>query len=376
MHSMDKVSLLAIMMLIFFGMIMTITASTAVAERIHASHFHFVWKQIVFISISIPLMLATSALPQKALHRLGLIGFLFSIFFMLLLPYIGEEMKGAKRWMNIVGFSLQPSEIMKPFYVIVIAVILGGSHKIGKTKSYVTCFFLHAFVCLLLIIQPDLGMTITVSIVTITQMFVAGLPWICIIALVILLAAGTVVAYFTFPHAMQRISAFLGDDKTNQYQVQQSLESYIHGGLLGRGPGEGNTKYLLPDSHTDFIFAVAGEEFGAIFCLLLIGLIAFIVIHGLQNVITMSKSTMPKATKIYTAVGTLMYFAFQSIFNIGVTLHMFPTKGMTLPLISYGGSAMLSAAIGMGIYLNVTRKHNGHTEMVLRARHSFAQLVP
>lgn len=354
--SIDMVSLFALMMLVFFGLIMTITASTAVAERINAPHFHFIGKQIAFICVAVPLIIIVSALPQKILYRMGALGLIVSIILLLLLPYFGEGMKGAKRWISIYGFSLQPSEIMKPFYVIVTAAILREAQKMEHLVWFSVCFLLHVFICILLIIQPDLGMTVTVSIVTITQMFVAGLPWIIIIVLLSLVMLGITVAYFSLPHVTQRISSFMSGDKTNSYQVQQSLESYIRGGLFGRGPGEGNTKYLLPDSHTDFIFAVAGEEFGTIVCIAVVSLIAFIVIRGMIYLINMSKTSQSDIGQLYIAVGALMYFAFQSVFNIGVTLHIFPTKGMTLPFVSYGGSAMLSSAIGMGIYLNVIRK--------------------
>ena len=356
----DGPSLVALMIVIFFGLIMTITASTAVAERIGISHFHFILRQIFFVSLSVPVIFVISTISQKSLYKMGLIGFFIMVLLLSLLPYFGEEIKGAKRWINILGFSVQPSELIKPFYAIVIAVILGAEQKIGRLLGFVICFILHCFVCILLIVQPDLGMTITISIVTITQMFIAGLSWFIILFLFSIFILGLIIAYFTLPHVAQRISAFVngGVTKTNGYQIHQSLESYINGGLFGKGFGEGNTKYLLPDSHTDFIFAVAGEEFGSVICLVIIFLIAFIVVRGILNLITLRTACGVQATQIYIGIGMLVYFAFQSVFNIGVTLHMFPTKGMTLPFVSYGGSAMLSSAIIMGVYFNIVRKRN------------------
>lgn len=354
-HNVDKLTFFALMLLIIVGFLLVLTASPAVSERINAGHFHFVYRQLIFILLAIPTIVIISSLSEKNIKRLSALGFIITICLLFLLPFFGDETKGAKRWLTILGFSIQPSEFLKPFYACIVSIILSSKfdNTIFEKRTYfrfIIVFIIHICVCALIIIQPDFGVTVTISIITIIQMFVAGLPIIWLFLSGIIFIIVCIASYIFLPHVTKRVTAFLEKDTTNSYQVQKSIESYINGGFFGKGPGEGYMKYLLPDSHTDFIFAVAGEEFGTLFCLLMVFLIAFIIIRGLLKI-----SKLKNVFGCCLGVGVIMYLAFQSIFNIGVTLHILPTKGMTLPFISYGGSSILAFAICMGFYFNVTR---------------------
>ncbi len=346
--SVDSKSIIALLGLMFVGIVLITTASPAVAERIKVSHFYFVYKQLEYIALGIPLLFFVSLINSKYIPRVGALGFTITIVLMMLVLFIGDETKGAKRWLTVLGFSLQPSEILKPFYTILTANILVQENLPSR---FIVCGLLHAIVVGLLLLQPDFGMAVTVSVALCTQFFLAGLRRRWIICIACILCILGITAYMMLPHVAKRLDLFFHPEIGNAYQIHKSLESYIKGGLWGCGPGEGTVKYILPDSHADFIFAVAAEEFGTIFCLSIVLLISFIVICGILNI-----TKMQDMHKVYMAGGMLSYFAFQSIFNIGVTVHLFPTKGMTLPFVSYGGSSMLSFALAMGIYFNVTRR--------------------
>lgn len=337
---------------------------------------------------------------EYQIKKIGVIGFVLCIILLILTLLLGDTVKGAKRWLSLPGISLQPSELIKPFYAIVIAMILSSEHNksiknlirhthFGQNnrpttknvseinssinthiinsninndnsdiiasfnlKRFYLCFIIHIFIILLLILQPDFGMTVTISVVTGIQLFVAGLPWIIIILILCCFIGLGFFLYHTLPYIAKRIDSFTANDDGYNYQVQKSLESYTNGGFFGTGPGEGSVKYFLPDSHADFIFAVAGEEMGAIFCIFIVLLIAFIVLRTIINI-----SKLNNTYSIYVGISTIMYVAFQAIFNIGVTMHLFPTKGMTLPFISYGGSSIIASSISIGICLSAMRHH-------------------
>ena len=301
----------------------------------------------------LPVMLFFSIIPKRLLQLLCLLGLIATIGMLILVPLLGEAVKGAKRWINLPGFSLQPSEFLKPFYSFLIGYILGSkeweSHR-DQIKSFIVCVMLHLVVVLLLLLQPDFGMLMTISFVTGVQIFAAGFVWYILAVSIAAIIACGFGSYVLLPHVARRIHLFLNNDGEIAYQVQKSISSYQAGGMLGKGPGEGVVKYQLPDSHSDFIFAVGGEEFGAIFCLIVIGIMLFIVARGFFHVL---KTNNKQAVLVMLAM--ISYIAFQSIFNIGVTLNILPTKGMTLPFISYGGSGLISLSIAMGIYLNYSK---------------------
>ncbi|MDE3038550.1 MAG: cell division protein FtsW, partial [Pseudomonadota bacterium] len=280
----DRLNLSALLLLVAVGSILVAAGSPPVAKRLDLPAFYFVHRQETFLAIGIAVMLAASMLPPVAIRRLAVLGFAASIALMLLVPFIGVQTKGAHRWVNVAGISLQPSEFMKPCFAVVMAWICAENQRCVDFPGYRLAIGMYLLTALLLIIQPDIGMTLTVTVAWAVQLFLAGLPllWVCIMAG--LTALGLLGAYHLFPHVARRIDGFLDPASGDHYQIARSLEAFKSGGWFGRGPGEGEVKQFLPDSHTDFIFSVAGEEFGVIVCLGLISLFAFIVLRSLARI--------------------------------------------------------------------------------------------
>lgn len=351
----DRFTLLAIFAIITIGAIMVAAASPAVAERIGLPTFYFVQRQMVFLALAVVIMFSVSNLSARSVRRLGAIGFCLGIILLVVVLLGGAEAKGAKRWLYIFGFSLQPSEFMKPLFIVVTAWLLSESGLHKKSKGFKISVILYLLLVALLMAQPDLGMTVTISAVWAGQLFLAGLSlnWIVIIAA--LGCVGILGAYTFFPHVAYRIQSFLASfDGGGNFQVKKSLEAFHHGGFLGTGPGEGSVKQHLPDSHTDFIFAVVGEELGAIVCIVIVILYGYILIRGFRRMLSETD-----LFTVYAVSGLLMQFGMQAVINMGVALNLLPTKGMTLPFISYGGSSMLAIALAMGMMLALTRKRFG-----------------
>ncbi|MBO5442775.1 MAG: putative lipid II flippase FtsW [Alphaproteobacteria bacterium] len=352
----DKVLLSLVTILIAVGIFLNFSASPAVANRIGYGSFHFVKRQLFFIPLAYALMIFLSMQSLKTIRRTAILGYVATIFLMILTLFWGEETKGASRWIRILGFSLQPSEFIKPFFAVVAAWLFEGQKKYRDMPGNFLSMSLYAFTLILLLMQPDVGMSIVVSAIWVFQFFLAGLSILLVTVLGIVGIGLMVLAYFTFSHVHTRVQQFLDSEHNLSYQVKKSLEAFQSGSLFGRGPGEGIVKLNIPDAHTDFIFAVAAEEFGLILCLILVGLFATIVIRSM--LISMKDNNL---FIILSAAGLSASFGLQGIINMASTLHLMPTKGMTLPFISYGGSSILASAIGMGMLLAITRK-NVHAE--------------
>ncbi len=347
----DRWTLLAMALLIAAGALLTLAASPAVAERIGFDSFHFARRQILFLVPAVALMLAISMLSARSIRRLAAIGLVGGIVLLALTLVLGTEVKGASRWLMLGSFSLQPSEFVKPFLIVVTAWMLAAQKDEAGIPGNLIAGALTALVLVLLVAQPDFGMAIMVALVWCAQVFMAGLPllWIGILALVGGLAAS--LAYVTQPHVASRIDRFIDPSIGDTFQVETAIEAFANGGLLGRGPGEGIGKRVLPDAHTDFIFAVAGEEFGLLVCLFIIALFAFVMLRGYRRL--MGEDTL---FIMLAAGGLLTQFGLQAVINMGVNLSLLPTKGMTLPFISYGGSSLLALSIGMGMVIALTRR--------------------
>lgn len=356
----DRVTLVALLTLVAVGAVMVAAASPPVAERIGLEPFYFIKRHLLFLLFSLGVMGGISLMNPTQVRRLSVIGFAGSLLLMLLLPVIGYEVKGATRWVYVAGISIQPSEFMKPCFAVVMAWIFSEGLKSVSFPGYRLAMATYAAVVGLLLMQPDFGMVITVSVVWMAQFFLAGLPYFWVILMGALALAGIWGAYHLFPHVQKRIDNFLDPSSGDNYQVAKSLEAFQNGGLLGRGPGEGQVKQYLPDSHTDFVFAVAGEEFGAIFCTLIIVLFAVIVLRGFVRAWRMRDMFV-----ILAVVGLLTQFGIQAIINMGVAVNMLPAKGMTLPFLSYGGSSLMAIALGMGMVLALTRLRFGYRKQDL-----------
>ena len=346
----DQQTIIAMVILLAFSLMLVTTASPAVANRIGLTDNYFSSRHVVFLTLAVIIILTFSLLDKKWIRRLAIFGFLGSLLMLVLVKFYGFEVKGATRWINIGGFSYQPSEFMKPFFAVVTGWVLSLNYY-EEFPSFKVCFMLFISVAALLIIQPDFGMLVMVSAVFGIQLFVAGLPIIWLFIAIFASVFGSIGAYLLLPHVASRINRFLDPVNTENYQITRSLEAFESGGLYGKGPGEGLVKQYLPDSHTDFIFAVAGEQFGAIICLMIIITFAYIVIRILINLLHEDDKFIQIA-----AIGIISQFGLQAVINMGVSLNLLPTKGMTLPFISYGGSSTLAISTGMGMLLGLTKR--------------------
>ncbi|PHP67592.1 putative lipid II flippase FtsW [Zhengella mangrovi] len=345
----DRWLLSAFIVLMVLGVVLSFAASPAVAERIGLESNHFVTRQIVFMVPALLAMIGVSFLSPRNIRRIALLMLIGSLLMMVAALFFGIEVKGSRRWIYLFGVSIQPSEYLKPAFVIICAWMFSEHAKNPEIPGNLFAIILLGLVVALLVAQPDLGQTMLVTATWGIMFFLAGLPWIWILFLGGIGVAGAFGAYVTFPHVAGRVDRFLtGEGDT--YQVDRALDAIVRGGWLGQGPGEGTVKRVLPDSHTDFVFAVAAEEFGIVLCLAIMALFAFIVMRAMM----IALRERDDFTRLAIS-GLVTLFGFQSVINMGVNLQLLPAKGMTLPFISYGGSSLVAMAISMGMVLALTR---------------------
>jgi cell division protein FtsW len=350
----DRLMLFMLIGLMLFGALLVTAASPPVAARIGEDAFHFVTKQHFFLALSFILLLTTSLFPPNQLRRIAVLGFLGSILIMLALPVIGYENKGAIRWFRFLGMSLQPSELMKPCFAVVVAWVFAERQKIVGFPGFKIGIGIYLFTALLLLMQPDFGMTVTLSGMFAAQLVMAGVAFGWIALMVVGGISLLLGAYHFMPHVRGRIDRFLDPSSGDNYQVTKSMQAFENGGLLGTGPGEGVVKWSIPDSHTDYVFAVVGEEFGLLVALAVILLYASIVLRGFWRIWHERDPFISLA-----CTGLLVMFGLQAVINMGVSVNLLPSKGMTLPFLSYGGSSLFGMAIGMGMVLALTRRQYG-----------------
>jgi cell division protein FtsW len=347
----DRPVLLALFGLMVGGIILSLAASPPVAARLNLDSFHFVHRHILFLLPTIVVLLATSFLSPRQVRRLALVVFVVSLLLVAMTPFFGAEIKGARRWLVILGVNVQPSEFLKPAFVVLIAWLFAESTRRPEMPANTVALSLLLMVVALLVIQPDFGQTMLIALVWGALFFTAGMRLIWVAGLAGIAGVGLVGAYFTVPHVAQRIQRFMDPSSGDTFNIDLAMESFARGGWFGRGPGEGTIKRILPESHTDFVFAVGAEEFGIVLCLMLLALFAFIVIRSLRHAL---RSDDPFLR--FAAAGLSILFGLQSAINMAVNLHLMPAKGMTLPFVSYGGSSMISLAFGMGMLLALTRE--------------------
>ena len=351
----DRMTLLAIAVLIGFGYVMMLAASPAVAERIHVGRGSFIFKQVFFLLAAAAVVVSVSLLSPKGVRRLALAGCMAALALTAMTLVTGVEIKGARRWIALPGMSLQPSEFLKPCFAVVAAWLLAEGKRTRAFPGMTIAFGVFGLILLLLKSQPDIGMLAVVTAVFFAQLFVGGLNLVLVGMGAAGLVASGVGAYVFFPHVRSRVTRFLDPAAGDSYQVNTALEAFGNGGLLGRGPGEGRVKDILPDAHADFVFAVVGEEFGMVVCLLVLCIFAFIVMRGLLRLLAEHDNFV-----ILASAGLVASFGLQAFVNMASSLHLIPTKGMTLPFVSYGGSSVLAVALGMGMLLALTRRrHHG-----------------
>ncbi len=353
----DRLLLGAFVLLILCGVILSLAASPSVATRIGLDPFHFFNRHVLFLAPSLIVMLGVSFLSPRQIRRSALIVLAISVFLIVVTLMFGAEVKGARRWITILGVNIQASESAKPAFVVVVAWLFAESAR--RPEMPATSMALASLLGLvtLLVLEPDFGQTMLILMVWGALFFIAGMRMVWVFGLAGSAAAGLFGAYLLVPHVAARIKRFMDPASGDTFQVDTAMESFFHGGWFGVGPGEGTVKRILPDSHTDFVFAVAAEEFGIIFCLALAGLFAFIVIRTLSR----AYANEDLFTR-FAASGLAILFGVQAAINMSVNLHLIPAKGMTLPFISYGGSSMVSLAYGVGMMLALTRQRPS-TEM-------------
>ncbi|CCV14807.1 putative lipid II flippase FtsW [Mesorhizobium sp. STM 4661] len=346
----DRWFLAAFLSLMGLGIVLSFAASPAVAQRIGLDSFHFATRQIIFTVPALGVMLAVSFMESRQIRRMALVMLCITLFLMVAVLYIGVEVKGARRWVSLAGLSIQPSEFLKPAFVIICAWLFAEHKRQPDIPGNLFAMLLLALVISLLVAQPDFGQTMLVLGTWGVMFFMAGLPWLWIMALGAAGIGGVFAAYTVFPHVAGRIDRFMtGEGDT--FQVDMGREALINGGWFGVGPGEGTVKRVIPDSHADFVFSVAGEEFGLIMCFFIMSIFAFIVLRGLNTAL----KEQDDFTR-YAVGGLVTVFGLQSVINMAVNLQLMPAKGMTLPFISYGGSSQIAIAISMGMVLALTRK--------------------
>ena len=346
----DRWTLAALAVIISLGMFLVAAASPSVAERIGLSSYFFVIHQGIMLVPTLFLMIGISLMTPKGIRRLAMLLFLVTVLGLMLTLVAGVEIKGARRWIHFGSLSVQPSEFLKPAFAVVCGWVFSRRHVIGFS-AYAIATGLYLMVALLLLLQPDLGMTVVITAIWLGEFFLAGLPLVLMAGLAGFSVCGLVGAYFVFPHVQSRIDRFLNPASGDTYQIDRSLEAFANGGILGTGPGQGKIKLVLPDAHADFIFAVAGEELGLIATVLIVSLFAFVVLRGFSRVMKESDLFI-----LLAASGLLIQFGLQALIHMGSSLHLLPAKGMTLPFISYGGSSLLALGIGTGMMLSLTRR--------------------
>lgn len=347
----DRWTLLAVGTLIGFGYVMMLAASPAVAERIHQSRDVFILKQVVFLALAGLTVVGVSLLSPRGVRRLALLGCLAALALTAATLVMGVEIKGARRWISVPGMTVQPSEFLKPCFAVVAAWLLSQGQRRRHFPGMLLAGAIFIVIAMLLKSQPDMGMLAVIAAVFFVQLFVGGLnlPLVGVGAGGLVAAAAA--AYAFFPHVRSRVTRFLDPASGDSYQVNTALEAFGNGGLLGRGPGEGRVKDVLPDAHADFVFAVVGEEFGMVVCLVVLGLFGFIVLRGLLRLLAEQDLFI-----VLASCGLVTSFGLQAFVNMGSSLHLIPTKGMTLPFVSYGGSSVLAVALGIGMLLALTRR--------------------
>jgi cell division protein FtsW len=347
----DRLMLAALLALMLGGIVLSLAASPPVAARLGLEPFFFVNRHVLYLIPAIGVLLVTSFLPLRHVRRIALLVFVVSLVLVLLTLVYGAEVKGARRWLIILGVNIQPSEFLKPAFVILIAWLFGESARRPEMPANTMALGLLLISVMALVLQPDFGQTMLIALVWGALFFIAGMRMIWVVGLGGVALVGLVSAYVTIPHVARRIQRFIDPSSGDTFNIDQALESFLRGGWFGRGPGEGTVKRVLPESHTDFVFAVAAEEFGIVLCLVLVALFAFIVLRALYHA-----ARTEDLFRRFGAAGLAILLGLQSAINMAVNMHLMPAKGMTLPFISYGGSSMISLAWAMGMLLALTRE--------------------
>ncbi len=363
----DRVLLAALIALMLAGVILSLAASPPVATRIGLDPFHFFNRHVLFLAPSLIVLIGVSFLSPRQIRRSALIVFVLAIVLIVATLMFGPEVKGSRRWITLLGINIQASEIAKPSFVVLAAWLFSEAARRPEMPATSMSLVLVLTLVSLLVMMPDFGQTMLVTMVWGALFFIAGMRVIWVFGLAGLAAGGLFAAYLFVPHVAGRIKRFMNPASGDTFQVDMASEAFSNGSWFGLGPGEGIAKRSLPDSHTDFVFAVAAEEFGIVLCLALLALFSFIVLRTLSRAY--------KSDDLFTrfaASGLAILFGIQAAINMSVNLQLIPAKGMTLPFISYGGSSMVSLAYGVGMMLALTRQRPQTEIHAIEAAGSYA----
>jgi cell division protein FtsW len=354
----DHVLLGAILAIIGAGLVLSLAASPAVAIKKGLPTYYFVERHFFFSAVGVLMMLAVSLFSPRGVRRLALFLFAASVGGMVAVHFIGPEIHGARRWLSVGGHSLQPSEFVKPAFVILSAWLFAESQTRKDMPAVPIAVLMAALLAGLLLAEPDVGQTLLISMVWGSLFFLSGQPLLGAGAVGVCGALGFAYAYSTFDHVRSRVDRFFTTGPSDYSQLDRAIKSFSEGGFLGRGPGEGTIKTVLPDAHTDFIFAVVAEEYGVIACLVLLGLFAFVVMRALFRA-----AQEPDPAARLSIQGLALLFGLQALINMGVNVGLLPAKGITLPFVSSGGSSMLAVSITLGMLLALTRRRPDITRL-------------
>ena len=346
----DRYLLTGFFILLLIGVFLVMASSQHLTQSLNLSSHHFTLRHILFGTLSIPIIISFSILNQRQIKIISILGMVISILLIFSTVIDGDKIKGAQRWLYIGNISFQPSEVCKPFFIIFNAWVLSLWAEKKDFPGWIWSITSISIISALLLLQPDLGMTILFIFTWGFQLFITGIPLIIIIFLIISFPIFMIISYHNFDHVKIRIDSFI---EGTTYQVSKSLQSFEAGGLLGKGPGEGLYKKSLPDAHSDFVFAVAAEEYGALICSFIIIIYASIILRTLFYTIRNDNLFL-----ILAIAGLAFQFGFQSLIHMASNTDLIPTKGMTLPFLSYGGSSILASAITAGMLLGLTRTNN------------------
>jgi len=354
-RSVDQMTLSLLICLLGAGLILSMAASPAASARLdYDNSFFFLYRHLIFVTLGLGGAFAVSLFDTLNARRLACVALLGSIIVLMSLPFIGNEVKGAVRWIRIGPLSLQPSEFAKPAFIVFAAWMFSVKKREPNVPAILIVFGVYMALIMLLISQPDFGQSFLLTLSFAAVFFFAGLSLGWVLFMLGVSVLGVVAAYAALPHVRARVQTFLSPNTSDSYQTDKALEAISSGGFFGRGPGEGTVKYSLPDGHTDFIFAVTVEEFGFLISAILVLLLAGFVVRAFRNALKLNDYFCQLAT-----AGLATLIGMQTVINLYVNLNMAPSKGMTLPFISYGGSSMLALCFTAGLILAFTRRRPG-----------------
>ncbi|SEQ40458.1 cell division protein FtsW [Faunimonas pinastri] len=360
----DRTLLSLVLIMLLGGVVLSLAASPAVAERIGLEPLHFFYRQALFAPVSAAIMIGISFLTPRQIRRAALIVLVLGLGMMVGVLLFGAEVKGSRRWFSVAGLSVQPSEFVKPAFIVISAWLFGEGNR-PDIPGRLLAVGLLVVVLALLVAEPDLGQTMLTTACWGTLLFLAGVSPMLVVGLGVLSGGGLAAAYFVFPHVAARIDRFRDHSSGDTFQIDTALQSFRFGGWSGTGPGEGVMKRVLPDAHTDFVFSVVGEEFGIILCLIIVSLFLILVLRGMSQALKRNS-----AFERMAIAGLVTQIGMQAFINMGVNLQLLPAKGMTLPFISYGGSTLIATALTTGFLLALSRRSVSQQNTIVPRPHS------